>query len=570
MNSTNHNLSPAAWDIVRDYARRRGVPDDQLDNYLHPRFEPERLQLALVDRAVDRIGRALDLGETIQIYGDYDADGITAVSILLRFFRETTRLLPSWGLPDRVSGYGLDLERAKSMVAEAKPDLLLALDCGTNAREAVAYLKSHGVDTIVIDHHPAQGGSVADATALVNPKVHQPKDREVVELCAAGLVLLLCYRMAKIWGCRDRWDHEAAVILACLGTLGDASTMTKTNRAVVKTGLHLINQESSISRIVGLAALLPLDPLLRVDQRRLQFEAIPRINALGRLGSADPGVELLTTVDPAIARAIAARASEVNTERQQLQQRIVDSAGQQARACLAQHPDLDLLVLADPSWHHGVVGPAASRIVEQFGRSAILLGRDGPDTWRGSGRSRGRDDLGALVSTLRTGGLIHRGGGHSAAVGLGVTRHQLEHLQGILPALVIPKLESVEPATEIIGEADDLPAPDWQRVLETLEPFGRGNPAPVLTAMGCEIATRPTNLALPDGTVWACKVEERTRKGQSLSVLWRDPGEAARKWLAGGPFDQFLELTCRSYRGRLFYNWIVLASTAKDGFKTTQ
>jgi single-stranded-DNA-specific exonuclease len=566
MDYENHNLSAAAWKIVRDYAGRRGVPDDQLDDYLAPRLEPGRLQLDYADRAVERIGRALKLGETIHVYGDYDADGITAVSILLRFFRETARVLPSWRLPNRLLGdhYGLDLDRARSMVAAGKPGLLIALDCGTNARDAVTFLKAEGVDTIEIDHHPVQADATLDAEALINPKVHQPKDREVAELCAAGLVLLVCHRLAEAWSCQLQWDHESATILACLGTLGDACTMTSTNRAIVKTGLHLINQEASISRIVGLAALLPRDPHLRVGQRRLQFEAIPKINALGRMGSADPGVELLTTLDPAAARAIAQRATEINVERQQLQQRVVESAGQQARSCLAQHPNMELLVLADPAWHHGVVGPAASRIVDMFGRSAILLGQDGPGNWRGSGRSRGRDDLGTIVNKLRTDRLIARGGGHAAAVGLGLTGLQLEHLQRILPTLAVPRRECVEPETEILGEVDELSAPDWQGALETLAPFGRGNPSPIFTARGFLITATPTFLSLSDGTVWACKVEGLTNGGQAIPLLWRDAAEAKRQWREGRRFDLRLELTCRSHRGRLFYNWMVLSCMATN------
>jgi len=568
MSSKNHDLSSAAWAVVREYARRRGVLDDRPEDYLAPRLEPKQLQLTHADRAVERIGRALGRRETIQIYGDYDADGITALSIFLRFFLETTGVLPGWQLPNRLTGhYGLDLDRARSLVAGRKPGLLIALDCGTNAREAISFLKSNGVDTIVIDHHPVQDHATTDAAAVVNPKAHQPKDREVVELCTAGLVLLVCHRLAEAWGSRDRWDQEAAVILACLGTLGDASTMTSTNRAIVKSGLHLINQESSVSRTVGLAALLPRDPLLRVDQRRLQFEAIPRINALGRLGSADPGVERLTTADAAVARAIVAKATEVNAERQRLQQRIVDSAGQQARACLAQHPDLDLFVLADPSWHHGVVGPAASRIVEQFGRSAILLGRDGPDTWRGSGRSRGQDDLGALVNQFRTENLIERGGGHAAAVGLGLTGHQFENLRSILPTLAMPRLDSVEPETETLGEVDELPPVDWQQVLEMLVPFGRGNPAAVFAAKGCKITVSPTSLALSDGTVWACKAEGQTRGGRTVPLLWRDAAESKRQWRVGGRFDLLLEFSCRSFHRRLFYNWVVSASSPPSGIK---
>ena len=419
LNNNFNALSPAARGIVADYAERRGIGPDHLDEFLNPKPDLDRWILPDGEKAIARLSRAVANREQVLIFGDYDADGITATAILLRFLRESASFKVSWSLPDRrTDQYGLDLDKARSLVSRCQPTLLICVNCGTNSGEAIAWLKTNGVDTIVVDHHPAENPN-PDAAAMVNPKAHPGSElNDLDALCAAGLALLLCNHLARAWTCAEKWDRSAAIMLAGVGTIADSVPMTTINRAIAKTGIALINAPGILARIAGLAELVPVDGQ-RLTQRRLQFEVIPAFNALGRLASAEPGVTLLTTTNRAEAEEIAAHARSLNANRKAIQQEMTDQAEALARSLLENHPDAHVLVLADRRWHHGVAGPAASRIAEQFSRSAILLAPAGTaGQWKGSGRSSNGDNLGQWVREVKSLGLLDRGGGHAAAVGL--------------------------------------------------------------------------------------------------------------------------------------------------------
>jgi single-stranded-DNA-specific exonuclease len=405
-------LTPGARTIVAAYAERRGIAPAQLNEFLNPKLDLAPCVLPDADKVLSRLNHAVAESERVLIFGDYDADGITATSILLRFLDECMSQTPHWSLPNRQTDhYGLDLKKAKSLVCQHRPSLLLCLDCGTNSGEAILWLKQNGVDTIVVDHHPAEDLST-QALAMVNPKAHPESKSDLDDLCAAGLTMVLCHYLAGAWHCLERWDRVAATMLAGLGTLADVVPMTPINRAISKNAITLINTPARRNRITGLAALVPADGQ-RLTQRRLQFEVIPALNALGRLGSAEPGVTLLTTTNQVVAEEIAGLCLELNEARKAKQQEMTEKAGNLARGVLNDHPDVAVLVLADQSWHHGVAGPAASQIAEKFVRSTILLAPNGLDgQWKGSGRSCNQDDLGGWIRAVKALGLVDRGGGH--------------------------------------------------------------------------------------------------------------------------------------------------------------
>ncbi|MGO8701207.1 MAG: DHH family phosphoesterase [Limisphaerales bacterium] len=191
-------LTPAARNIVAAYAQRRGIAPAKLNEYLYPKLDLDRCLLPDADKALTRIGRAAAGGERVLIFGDYDVDGITATSILLRFLGGCTPINPLWSLPNRQSDhYGLDLDKAMSLVCDHRPSLLICLDCATNSAEAIAWLKGNGVDTIVVDHHPAED-VVGQTVAMVNPKAHpNSRSSDLGDLCAAGLTLVLCHYLAR-------------------------------------------------------------------------------------------------------------------------------------------------------------------------------------------------------------------------------------------------------------------------------------------------------------------------------------------------------------------------------------
>ena len=546
-------LSPVAQRIILDYIRRRGIASDQLSEFLDPKSSPNNCRLPNSDKFVGRLRQAVDRHERVLIYGDYDCDGIAATAILLRFFNETGTLEPNWVLPDRRRDhYGLDLERAKSLLLQHQPTLLICVDCGTNSAAAIRWLKEQGVDTLVADHHPLEANDT-EAVALVNPKSRGDNHDD---LCAAGVVFHLCHRLAENWSSAGRWDDQTATILAGMATVADAVSMTSRNRALVKNALTLINSHQERDLIPGLAALMPRDSGIW-NQRRLQFEIIPALNALGRLASAEPGVVLLTTADASCAQKIATHCRELNETRKVIQREMVKQATAMASAVLQYQPAAPIVILADQRWNHGVAGPAASQIAETFGRSTILLAPHTGDQWKGSGRSVNGDHLGQWIGHAKNLGLLARGGGHAAAVGVAATSAQLAALHSAGLILTVPQCEQHDPDQEVIGELDQLRPEEWCRVVQLLEPFGKKNPLPLIAARGaiCQSSPQPL-LPRTDGQPWAVKAEFKLKSGRQIVVTHRNCAAALKSWQPGSRHDLLLELSEKRLNGQTFLNWV--------------
>jgi single-stranded-DNA-specific exonuclease len=294
------------------------------------------------------------------------------------------------------------------------------------------------------------------------------------------------------------------------------------------------------------------------------FDLIPALNAPGRLGSAEPVVTLLTTADHNQARSVARHCREQNDRRKQIQRETQRQAGMLAAAVVRGHPQTVVLVLADRSWHHGVAGPAASQIAESYQRSTILLAPHGDYEWRGSGRSANGDHLGNWLRAVKALGLVQRGGGHAAAVGLAVTPAQLVPLQSAGLLLPMPPTE-YDPATEIVGDIDRLPTEEWATAIELLAPFGRGNPYPVIRASGARIHGEPVILQLKDGgQPWAIRGEFKMDSGRRFISLWRDVDAARKQWTPGARCDLTLELSIQARGGKTYYNWSVVSFQSRE------
>jgi len=553
------SLTPASKALIARYATRRSISATEIDSFLWPVLDPGRFSLPDAASAESRLRQAVANEERVVIFGDYDADGITSTSLMLRFFHECTTLRPHWKLPDRrTDQYGLDMAMAARLVAEFQPQLLICLDNGTNSAETIAWLRRNGVDAIIVDHHPVTT-LAADATAIVNPKAHpQVVCGDLTELCAAGLTLLLCHQLAEAWGCQAKWDNVTATMLAGVGTMADAVRLAGTNRAIVKEALSLLNSPTALEHCVGLKALVPSDGQ-RISQRRVQFEVVPPLNALGRLDAPAPGVELLTTIDITKARQIADRCRALNEQRKTIQKLVVEQAVAQGHRLIEQNSSLPILILAHPNWLPGVVGPAASRVSEQLCRSSILLGMDsGLNRWKGSGRAFNADNLGAWLESAKAIGMVERGGGHAAAVGVALRSEQIEQLRAVAPCLPMPQTSDHEAEHEVIGEVHELTPSEWIKVFELLEPFGAGNPAPLLQMNKAKLVAKPEELALrATGTVWALKGSFETTKG-TLSAVWTDVQHARLIWSGGSSHDLELELTAKFYNGKMYFNWSVI------------
>lgn len=553
------SLSHRARAVVLRYAQRRGISENKLHEFVTPTLDLGRHMLPHAEKAAARLAGAIGRDERVVIFGDYDADGVTSVALLLRFFRECTALRPMWKLPHRQRDqYGLEIEMARIIAAEFHPTLVIAIDNGSNSAEAVTWLRQQGIETIIIDHHPVTS-QANDAVAIINPKAHEVTQAdELTSLSAAGLALLFCNHLAESWQCAHKWERDTAIMIAGLGTLGDAVPLTSINRAIVKTAIRLLNTPAIVGQCPGLKAIVPADGG-RITQRRIQFEIVPPVNALGRLEAADPGVVLLTTSDWVEAQRIAGDCRELNGQRKIVQKKIVAEGTAQGRAMLDQYPALPVLILAHPEWLPGVVGPAASRIVEQIGRSAILLGPGQiPDEWKGSGRAVDSDNLGNWIETVKRQGCLQRGGGHVAAVGVALHSGQIEQLRAAAIALPMPKVAGYEPDHEVIGELEELPAMDWLQVCAALEPCGRGNPWPLMSARRARLIHAPTELWSGGfSDAWALKGIFSIGL-VTISVAWSDLEAAGKQWRKGGHYDLHLELSPKGDKGKIYCNWRVV------------
>ena len=417
-------------------------------------------------RILDHAGR----GARITVHGDYDVDGVSATAVLVRALR-TVGADVDWYLPSRIDdGYGLALGTVERLAARGT-ELLVTVDCAITAVDEVAAARAAGLDVVVTDHHAPRADGRLPAAPIVHPGVG---GYPCPELCATGVAHLLARALLEAAG-EDPAAAEADLDLVALATVADCVPLVGENRRLVREGLRALGS----TRKPGLQALMEVarvDPS-GVDAGAIGFRLAPRINAAGRLHRADAGLELLLTADVQRARAIAAELDAVNTERRDVETRILFEAEAQVAAT---PPGAAAYVLAADGWHPGVIGIVASRIAERHHRPAVLIALDG-DQGTGSGRSIPAFDLLAGLEAASADLLRH--GGHRAAAGLTIERGRVEafraafvaHAAAVLrPEDLVPRqrVDAVVPGDALhIGLAEEL---------ERLAPFGMGNPEPCL------------------------------------------------------------------------------------------
>ena len=420
--------------------------------------------------AAARLLAAVDDGQRIAVFADYDVDGGASAALLIRWLRAMGRPATLY-IPDRIDeGYGPNPPAMQALAAAH--DLIVCVDCGTLSHAAIA--AAAGCDVVVLDHHLG-GETLPPALAVVNPN-RQDEDGSLTHLCAAAVVFLLLVEINRRLKAAERAgpDLMALLDLVALATVADVAPLTGVNRALVRQGLAVMGQRRN-------AGLVALAETARLDQApsayHLGYVLGPRINAGGRVGRADLGARLLATDDPAEAAGLAARLDSLNTERREIEMRVRDAALAQAEA---RGTDGPLAWAAGDGWHPGVVGIVAARLKEATNRPSVVIGFHG-DEGKGSGRSVGGIDLGAAVQRLALDGALVKGGGHRMAAGLTLTRAQLE------PAMErLAELLARQGADRLGGEhlrLDGLmmpgaATPDLVRALDRAGPYGAAAPAP--------------------------------------------------------------------------------------------
>lgn len=472
-------------DLVTQLLLTRGVTQDDLERHRKPTmrdFLPDPSIFRDMDSAANRLADAIIGGETICVYGDYDVDGATSAALLILLLRDLGVEARHY-IPDRLlEGYGPSGEALVRLGQEGS-DLVVTVDCGAMAHEALAQARSAGVDVIVVDHHKC-APELPVATALVNPNRLDEADEAAAHghLAAVGVAFLLAVATVRTLRGRGYFAGRSEprlmglLDLVALGTVADVAQLRGLNRAFVAQGLKIMAHRENI----GLSALIDASRLNRAPTcSDLGFALGPRINAGGRVGESTLGVRLLTTRDPEEARDIAARLSVLNDERRAIEQAVQEAAEAQIDA---QH-NRAVVVVAGQGWHPGVIGIVAGRIKEKTGKPTLVIALDADEAGngKGSGRSIAGVDLGAAIIAAREAGLLVAGGGHAMAAGLTVRPESLSALADWLDERLGRDVTNARAAQALLLDLSLTPGGLTPTLVETLEeagPYGVGWPGP--------------------------------------------------------------------------------------------
>ncbi len=442
-----------------------------------------------MDAAVRRIAHALQEREKILIFGDYDVDGVTATTLLLEFLRESGADV-SFYIPHRTrEGYDFQANHVLQVAIPRGVDLIVTVDCGSTRHEAVRLAGESGIDVVVTDHHTI--GAPPPAEAVVNPR-RADCDAGFDHLAGVGVAfsLLICLRRhlreTGFWSGRKEPNLRAFSDLVALGTVADMVPLVAENRILSRIGLSELNRGERRG-VAALAAAAGLSPTgIRADD--IAFRLAPRLNVAGRLGHAETAVELLTTRSADRAAAIAEELNRLNRRRQETEKRMLD----QAEAELARRPALlsgNSLALAHPDWHEGVLGIVAAKLVDRYWRPVILMSAR-PPLGKGSGRSIPGVNLhDALVACA---GHLKKFGGHPMAAGLQIDTDRIDAFREAFEAAVSrgTRPERFRRVLPIDAELDfDAVEPGLVDEIESLGPFGEGNPEPLFMARNVNVVS---------------------------------------------------------------------------------
>ena len=465
-------LPPALCRILA----RLGVAPEAAESYLAPRLRdllPDPLTLNDMAPAAARFLAALERGERIAIFADYDVDGAASAALLQSWLRAAGHGPATLYVPDRIEeGYGPNPPAMRRLAADHR--LIVTVDCGTLSHEAIAAANAEGAEVIVLDHHLG-GESLPPAVAVVNPN-RPDESGEMGHLCAAGVVFLFLVHVNRLRreAGQSTPDLMAMLDLVALATVADVAPLVGLNRAFVRQGLKVMARRAR----PGLVALADVARLDRAPTAyHLGYMLGPRINAGGRIGQADLGARLLATTDPHEATAMAEKLDMLNAERRAIEEQVRIAARAQAES---RGLDAPLVWAAGEGWHPGVVGIVASRLKEETNRPAIVIGLDG-DEGKGSGRSVSGIDLGAAIQRLAAEGLLLKGGGHRMAAGLTVARARLDEAMDRLSELLARQGAGTRGPRDLrldgllMGAAASL---ELVEQLEAAGPYGAGAPAP--------------------------------------------------------------------------------------------
>ena len=474
-------------ELVDELLLARGVPREDLARHREPRirdFLPDPSCFQDMDKGAKRLADAIQQGEAIAIFGDYDVDGATSAALLVLLLRRLGAE-PMVYIPDRLmEGYGPSGKALVELKARGA-SVAICVDCGAQAFEALEEARSAELDVIVVDHHQC-ASLLPVAHALINPnRLDESMDGAAHgHLAAVGMAFLLGVALIRELRSRGSFDALAEpqildlLDLVALGTVADVARLKSLNRAFVAQGLRIMAARQN----VGLTALAEAARLVKPPScRDLGFALGPRINAGGRVGKSDLGVRLLTATDPGEARQIAAELDRLNEERRGIEMVVCEQAQAQAQ----DQADSPVITVMSGGWHQGVIGIVAGRLKERFGRPAIVIAECEDGTGKGSCRSISGVDLGAAVLAAKDSGLLTAGGGHAMAAGLTLPAGGLEPFRSFINERLAAAIDKACGDRALLLDAFLAPGGVAAALCDALDaagPYGAGWPSPRVAA----------------------------------------------------------------------------------------
>lgn len=513
----------------------KGLEDKQeIEIFLNPTRKDFHDPYLMPDMeiAVKRIVQAIENKEKVVIYGDYDVDGITSITVLKKFLTDRGLEVDSY-IPNRLDeGYGLNKNAIDKIVSEGY-QLMITVDCGISGIDEIDYANSLGLETIVTDHHePAE--VLPKALAVVDAK---RKDNQYPnnQLAGVGVVFKLTQAISQVYNLEEK-EYLKYLDIVCVGTISDIVPLVDENRVIAKLGLKLVE----VTKNIGLKALLTSIGYKKIDSSSISFGVAPRINACGRMGHEQDALQLFLTDNIVEANNITKRLNEYNKERQNIEKRIFDEVMLKIEN---DEKDKPCIVLADENWHHGVIGIVSSKVTEMYYKPSILICFENGEG-KGSGRSIPGFDLHEALSKCDKN--IDRFGGHSMAIGISVSKDKYnsfkQDFENYVSHTNIDELVPVIKVDEEVSSKDI--GVDIVKELSMLEPFGEANKMPIFMYKNLKINSIR---ALSDGKHLKLSLKD---EGTVIDAIGFNMGYLVDEFLLGDKVDVLGNLEINSFNGR--------------------
>ena len=507
---------------------------EKIDLFLHPTRNDfhDPYEMPDMEKAVDRIIQAKDKNEKIIIYGDYDVDGITSITVLKSFLKDIG-IEAAYYIPNRLNeGYGLNIPAVEKIAAEGY-NLMITVDCGITCIEEIKRANELGMDVIVTDHHEV-GDDLPNAVAVVDCKRKDNKYK-CRDLAGVGVAFKLSQALAMKLGI-DEKEYLKYLDIVCIGTISDIVPLVDENRLISKLGLMLVNQ----TRNIGLQAILKIAGYKNIDSTAISFGVAPRLNACGRMGHADEALKLFLSTNINEVNQIANTLNEYNKTRQEIEKAICEEALEKIKKNKLE--ENNTIVVAGKDWHHGVIGIVSSKITEMYFKPSILLClEDG--IAKGSGRSVPGFDLHDALQKCQP--TLERFGGHAMAVGLTLKQEEVQnftqaleevakqaHTEEIIPIIKIDAKINLEEVNRQMVES-----------IKMLEPFGEANKMPIFVFRNLKINSIR---ALSEGKHLKLTLKD---SNTIVNAIGFNMGQLAEDYRIGDKIDVVGTLEINSFNG---------------------